>query len=116
MRALRREALALWYAARDPRTPWYAKVIALVVVGYAFSPLDLIPDFVPVLGSLDDLLIVAAGVYVLLRLVPSEVLAEAREQAREAEREPRNWGVAILVVVAYLLLALVALWLLTRLL
>jgi len=73
MRALRREALALWYAARDPRTPWYAKVIALVVVGYAFSPLDLIPDFVPVLGSLDDLLIVAAGVYVLLRLVPSEV-------------------------------------------
>jgi uncharacterized membrane protein YkvA (DUF1232 family) len=116
VRALRREALALWYAARDPRTPWYAKAIALVVVGYAFSPLDLIPDFVPVLGPLDDLLIVAGGVYVLLRIIPDEVLAEARERAHEAEGEPRNWFVAVLVVVAYVLLALVALWLLTRLL
>ena len=116
MRGLRREALALWYAARDPRTPWYAKAIALVVVGYAFSPLDLIPDFVPVLGPLDDLLIVAVGVWLLLRIVPDEVLAEARERAREAEGEPQNWGVAVLVVVAYVLLALVALWLLTRLL
>lgn len=115
MRALRREVQALWYAGRDPRTPWYARALALAVVGYALSPIDLIPDFVPVLGALDDLLIIAGGVYLLRHMIPSAVLAEARERALEAGAAPRSRGAAGVVAAVSVLLALVALWLLSRL-
>ena len=84
---LKREALTLWIAARDPRTPLDAKLLAGAVAAYAFSPIDLIPDFVPVLGLLDDLLIVPLGVWAVLKLVPASLLAEYREEAaRLAER------------------------------
>ncbi len=80
-RALKKEVFAVYLAARDPRTPWYAKTIALLTVAYALSPIDLIPDFIPILGYLDDLIIVPAGLALALRLIPAEVMAEARAQA-----------------------------------
>jgi uncharacterized membrane protein YkvA (DUF1232 family) len=108
-RTLKRETYALYLVARDPRTPWYAKVLAAAVVAYALSPLDLIPDFVPVLGYLDDLIIVPAGIALVLRLVPDEVLADCRAQARQrADRPVSRVGAAIVLgvwsVLAVLLL------------
>jgi uncharacterized membrane protein YkvA (DUF1232 family) len=79
--ALRDESHALYLAARDPRTPWYAKALAAAVVAYAVSPVDLIPDFIPVLGQLDDLVLLPIGVAPAIRMVPAEVLAEKRVQA-----------------------------------
>ena len=77
-RQLKRETYALYLAYRDPRVPWYAKVLAVCVVAYAFSPIDLIPDFIPVLGYLDDLVFVPLGISLALRLIPPEVMAECR--------------------------------------
>ena len=97
-RSLTRETLALYLVARDPRTPWYAKLLAAAVVAYALSPFDLIPDFVPVLGYLDDLIIVPAGIALVLRLVPAEVLADCREQARlRTDRPVSRVGAAIVL-------------------
>src|SRR5919199_5573111 len=93
-RGLTRETYALYLVARDPRTPWYAKLIAAAVVAYALSPLDLIPDFVPVLGYLDDLILVPLGIALVLRLVPTEVLADCRERAREATERPTSRAAA----------------------
>jgi uncharacterized membrane protein YkvA (DUF1232 family) len=102
---LRMETYALYLAYRDPRVPWYAKVLAAAVVAYAFSPLDLIPDFVPVLGYLDDLLIVPLGVALALRMIPQDVLDGCRERAQlELGREkPTNWLAAAVVVFLWLL-------------
>jgi len=92
-KALKREVHALYLASRDRRTPWYAKVLGVCVVGYALSPIDLIPDPIPVLGYLDDLVIVPLGVLLVRRLIPAMVLAECRERAiaAEGETKPRNW-------------------------
>jgi len=79
--ALKRDALTVWLIARDPRVPWYVKALALVVAGYAFSPIDLIPDFVPVLGYLDDLIIVPLGLWLVVRLTPPELVVELRGEA-----------------------------------
>ena len=86
--ALKRDAHAVWLAARDPRTPWYAKALGLAVAAYAFSPIDLIPDFIPVLGYLDDLILVPAGLWLVLRLIPPQVLADHRAAAEAAARRP----------------------------
>ena len=80
-RTLKKEVYAIASAARDPRTPWYAKALIFLTVAYALSPIDLIPDFVPVLGYLDDLLIVPAGIWLAIRLIPAEVMEEARATA-----------------------------------
>jgi uncharacterized membrane protein YkvA (DUF1232 family) len=77
-RALKREVTALGLAVQDPRTPWFARILAVAVIAYAFSPIDLIPDFIPVLGYLDDLILVPAGIALVIRLIPAEVMAEAR--------------------------------------
>ena len=106
-RKLKLETRALFLAYRDPRTPWYAKVWAALVLAYAFSPIDLIPDFIPVLGYLDDLLLVPAGVALALRLIPPGVMAEAREKARQAEGGEGGlgrWGAAVIALVWLLLL------------
>ena len=87
-RAIRRDAHALYLAARDPRTPWYAKALALCVAGYALSPIDLIPDFVPVLGYLDDAVIVPLGILAAVRMIPHELMAEHRAAADLAARRP----------------------------
>jgi uncharacterized membrane protein YkvA (DUF1232 family) len=104
-KALKADTYALYLAYRDPRTPWYAKVWAALVVAYAFSPIDLIPDFIPVLGYLDDLLLVPFGVYLALKLIPAEVMAECRQQARENHEKPVNWCVGALIILLWLALA-----------
>jgi len=82
-RLLKNEAYAVYLAPKDPRTPWYAKTLILFVVAHTFSPIDLIPDFIPVLGYLDDLIITPGGLWLAIRLIPPEVLKEARETAAE---------------------------------
>jgi uncharacterized membrane protein YkvA (DUF1232 family) len=80
-RRLKREVYALWLAAKDPRTPWYARLVVALVVAYALSPLDLIPDFIPVLGLVDDLVLVPLGIALAVKLIPGNVLDEARAAA-----------------------------------
>ncbi len=109
--ALKNETYALYLASRDPRTPWYAKGLILLVVAYALSPIDLIPDFVPVLGYLDDLVIVPGGIVLALKLIPHEVMTQARRQATEAtlDRRTGRLGAAIIVLIWILAIILCAL-------
>lgn len=103
-RALKRDVLALFRAARDPRTPWYAKALAAFVAAYALSPIDLIPDFIPVLGYLDDLLIVPAGIWLSLKLIPPEVIAEHRKAVEQAPRDARpvSYSAGAVIVAVWL--------------
>ncbi len=108
--ALRRDTLALWLAAGDKRTPLGAKLLAGAVVAYAFSPIDLIPDFIPVLGLLDDLLIVPLGIWLALKLVPAPLMAELRiDSARIVEKPVSRTGAAPIAAVWIASLALIAL-------
>jgi uncharacterized membrane protein YkvA (DUF1232 family) len=102
---LKQQLLTLWFCRRHPDTPWTAKAVAIAVVAYAFSPIDLIPDFVPVLGYLDDLIIVPLGVYLALRLIPPHVLAWGREQASRAPARPKSYWAAGVIVLVWLALA-----------
>ena len=106
---LTRETFTLYFACRDPRTPWYAKALALCVVGYAFSPIDLIPDPIPIIGHLDDLVLVPLGVALVCRLVPREVMADCRERARTFMdcKRPKYRLAAAAVVLIWLALAVV---------
>lgn len=115
-RRLKTEVYALYLAYRDPRVPWYARIFAACVVGYAFSPIDLIPDVIPILGYLDDLVLVPLGIVLALRMIPSDVMAESRERARAALREgkPVNWVVAGVIIGIWLLLAALGLALIAR--
>jgi uncharacterized membrane protein YkvA (DUF1232 family) len=110
--ALKRETYALYLACRDPRTPWYGRALAACVVGYAFSPIDLIPDFIPVLGYLDDLILVPLGTALVLKLIPSEIMAESREKAAAimACGQPTNWIAASIIVGVWVLLAVAGVW------
>ena len=102
----------LYYACRDPRVPWYAKAIAGVVVAYALSPIDLIPDFIPVLGYLDDLVLVPLGVALVLKLIPADVLADCRRRAEQTRTRLRNWFAAAVIVMIWLITAAVIAWIL----
>jgi uncharacterized membrane protein YkvA (DUF1232 family) len=115
-RRLWREIRTLSLAGRDPRTPWYAKVVALGVVAYALSPLDLIPDVIPILGYLDDLVLVPLGLILALRLIPPAVLADARARAEALDDAPRRarWAGAAIVVALWVLAVAVSVWLLVR--
>jgi uncharacterized membrane protein YkvA (DUF1232 family) len=114
-RQLKLETWALYLAVRHPRTPWYARLFALCVVAYALSPIDLVPDFIPVLGYLDDLILVPLGLALALRMVPQQVLDECREQARrDADRGKLGWQAGIVVVLTWALLAGLALLLAWR--
>ena len=97
--ALKNEVFAVYLAAKDPRTPWYAKVVAICTVAYMLSPIDLIPDFIPILGYLDDVIIVPAGVALAIRLIPAEVLEEARENAKQAQGPERSVGYVGLTII-----------------
>jgi uncharacterized membrane protein YkvA (DUF1232 family) len=107
-RRLKTETLAVALAYRDPRTPWYARLVAAAVVAYALSPLDLVPDFVPVLGYLDDLLLVPLGLALAMRLIPPAVLAECRTRAQAGDRVGVSPRATIAVVVVLWLLAALA--------
>lgn len=104
-RLLRLEAYTLYLACKDSRVPWHAKAFAALVAGYAFSPIDLIPDPIPVLGYLDDLLLVPLGVLVARRMIPKPILEECRESARALVQEgkPINRTAAVIIVVLWVL-------------
>ena len=107
---LKRELYALYLACKDPRVPWYAKLFAAGVVAYAFSPIDLIPDFIPVLGYLDDVVLIPVGIALSLRMIPPSVLVECREraQARMSQEQPTSWRAAGIIIVVWVLLAVLA--------
>ena len=114
---LKAQVVTLWFCRKHPDTPWSAKVLAAVVVAYAFSPIDLIPDFIPVLGYLDDLILIPLGVYVTIRLIPSHVLTAARREAdawlaARAEK-PRSYAAAAFIVAIWAALGLWA-WTVVR--
>src|SRR5687767_10909632 len=109
--ALKRETLALWYALKHPRTPLAAKVVAGVVVAYALSPIDLIPDFIPVLGLLDDIILLPLGIALCLRLMPAEVMAECRARASASLEQPRNYAAAVVIALIWIAaLAMIGWW------
>lgn len=109
-RGIKRDVVAVYHAARDPRTPWAARLLALLVAAYALSPIDLIPDFIPVLGYLDDLLLVPLGLLLVIRLLPAEVLADARRRAALTLARPRSWAGAVAILVLWLAAAAACLW------
>lgn len=100
--ALKSETLALWYALKHPGTPLAAKIVAGVVVAYALSPIDLIPDFIPVLGLLDDIILLPLGIALCIKLLPAEVMAECRERARASLEQPRNYAAAVVIALAWI--------------
>ena len=102
---LKSEMVALYLAYKHPRTPWYAKVLAGLIIGYALSPIDLIPDFIPVLGYLDDLIIVPAGIALLIKIIPRDILEESRAKAQSdiLNKKPKNWIAAIIIALIWLL-------------
>lgn len=113
-RALKVETLALYHVARDPRVPWYARLFVGAVVAYALSPIDLIPDFVPILGYLDDLILVPLGIVLALRMVPTDVLVECRARAELDASRPTSRGAMIAIVGVWLASAALVAWLIAR--
>ena len=109
-RRLKLDIAALYLAYRDPRVPWPAKLFTALVVGYALSPIDLIPDMIPVLGYLDDLILVPLGIYLALRMIPPPVLAECRQMAADRARLPRSRAAAGVIVVIWLAALTAAGW------
>ena len=101
-RTVKRDAHALYLAARDPRVPWYAKGLAVAIAAYAASPIDLIPDFIPVVGYLDDLIIVPLGIALVIKLIPAEIMAEHRALASAAQDRPASWTAATIFVVLWI--------------
>jgi len=109
---LRIEVHAAWLAARDPRAPWYASLFGLFVTAYAMSPLDLVPDFIPVLGLLDDVVLIPLGLWLFLKMLPPGLFDECKARAEAASERPNSaWGAA-LVVLLWLLAAVAVYWLL----
>ncbi|MAT64854.1 MAG: hypothetical protein CMN57_04350 [Gammaproteobacteria bacterium] len=109
-RAIKRDVVALYLAARDPRVPWYAKAVAACVAAYALSPIDLIPDFIPVLGYLDDLIILPLGILLAVRLVPPDVMAELRAEADRRAARPTSRIAAIVIVALWLSASALLVW------
>jgi uncharacterized membrane protein YkvA (DUF1232 family) len=100
-RSVKRDAVAVWIAARDPRVPWYAKVVAAATAAYALSPIDLIPDFIPVIGYLDDLVIVPLGIALTIRMIPEGLMEEFRAEAARREARPISVVGALFIVVLW---------------
>jgi len=110
-RGLKRQTLVVWFAARDPRTPWFPRLLALAVAAYALSPIDLIPDFIPVLGYLDDVILVPLGVWLVLRMVPAEVIADSQAKAAAVAERPVSRGMAVVIVAIWAIaLAVLGRW------
>jgi uncharacterized membrane protein YkvA (DUF1232 family) len=113
---LKTEVYALYLAGRDPRVPWYAKVLAVCVVAYALSPIDLIPDFIPVLGYVDDLILLPLGIALTLKLIPPSVMTECRERARTTIAQSRrvSWVGGLAIIIVWTLLGVSAFMLMRR--
>jgi len=110
-RGLKKEVFAVYLAVKDERTPWYAKGLILLVVAYTLSPIDLIPDFIPVLGYLDDLILVPGGIWLAVRMIPPEVLAEARERALDGSVVGIGKIGAVIIVFLWIAAVVAAVWL-----
>jgi len=113
-RAVRRDVHALFLAANDPRVPWIAKMLAGAVAAYALSPIDLIPDFIPVLGQLDDLIIVPLGIVLAVRLIPPELMAEHRAAAQAAIAKPQSTTGALVIITIWTAATMLLFWLAYR--
>ena len=113
-RDLKRDSHAIYLAARDPRVPWYTKALAIAVAAYALSPIDLIPDFIPVVGYIDDLILVPLGIWLVVRLIPDDVLAECRAKASAAGRRPISRAGMVAIVALWIGGAAGLLWLVSR--
>ena len=111
---LKRDVVALWLAARDPRVPWYAKAVAGMVAAYALSPIDLIPDFIPILGYLDDLVVVPLGILLAVRLVPPFVMADLRRAADSRQRPQSLAGLLAILAIWIICLIFIGLWFFRR--
>ena len=109
-RSLKRDVVALYRAARDPRVPWYAKAVAAAVAAYALSPIDPLPDFIPLLGQLDELIILPVGILLAVKLIPPEIMAEHRAAAIAAEGKPRS-RIAAVIVALWVVSVLFLVWL-----
>lgn len=110
-RGLKQQTLVVYFAARDPRTPWLARLLALGVAAYALSPIDLIPDFIPILGYLDDLVIVPLGLMLVLRLIPADVAASSRAKASDAMDKPTSLAMAAIIVAIWIIaLGVLGIW------
>ena len=108
--SVKRDIHAVYLASDDPRVPWLAKAIALLVAGYALSPIDLIPDFVPVLGYLDDLVLVPLGIYLVIRLIPPDIMAEHRQSAAAMRHRSANTTAALIIIIVWMLSFVLASW------
>ncbi len=110
---LKQQIYVLYFAYKDERVPWYAKLFAVCVVAYAFSPIDLIPDFIPILGYLDDVILVPLGIVVALKMMPNEVISDCEEKAKELMRngKPKNWLVGSIII---LLWSIIILWVIQK--
>jgi uncharacterized membrane protein YkvA (DUF1232 family) len=115
-RALKSRCVVLMLAMKHPRTPWYAKGVGMLTLLYALAPIDLIPDFIPVIGYLDDFILVPAGLWVTIKLVPDDVWAECEAEAarRALEKPPKDWRGVILIVFLWIALAALGWWLVSR--
>jgi uncharacterized membrane protein YkvA (DUF1232 family) len=108
-KAFKREVKVLYIAYKHPEVPWYAKAFMALVIGYALSPIDLIPDFIPVLGYLDDLILIPLGISLAIRMIPAHVLEESRAQADNVFRngKPKNWAAGIIIILVWVLVVLI---------
>jgi uncharacterized membrane protein YkvA (DUF1232 family) len=113
-RTIKRDTHAIYLAARDPRVPWYAKALAFAVAGYALSPIDLIPDFIPVVGYLDDVIVVPLGIALVVKLIPPDVMSEHRRLAAAAQDRPISRTAAILIAMVWAICIVSVLWLFYR--
>ncbi len=116
VRALKKETFAIALACRHPRVPWHAKALALIVVGYALSPIDLVPDFIPVLGYLDDLVLIPLGIMLVVRMIPADVMADCRRRSEEMVGRATRAGkiAAAVIVTIWILTAAFLVWLVVR--
>ena len=116
-RALKAKSVVLVLATKHPRTPWYARACGIVTLLYLLAPIDLIPDFIPVIGHLDDIILVPLGIWLTVKLIPKEVWAECEAEVakREAQKLSKDWRGVLLVVGIWILLAVLGVWLARRL-
>jgi uncharacterized membrane protein YkvA (DUF1232 family) len=108
--AIKRDVVALYIAGRDPRVPWYVKLAAVAVAAYALSPIDLIPDFIPVLGYLDDVIILPVALLLVLKMIPAPLMAEFRQEAQRRAERPTSRAGAVLIVAIWIAAFVLAVW------